>query len=571
MRSVDWRQAASGHVAASLTVLCVTTAIGATAASAAKPKRMSVGHVTFVDRSGVTVDGETVKPGGKSNWDESSELAREWPLYPGNRIRTTAGGLVEFKLDDGKRRAYCRTLPRNGWVVVRPKSAFLKFRDGDTTCATDPAGGQKLMEVGTQIKLDIEGTVFKVVVRGRRSAVKVHKGAIVVSGQEGRNRAVVLGRRQETTVPDGASPSTPTPATFTKGDRQTFRQLDRVLPPVTDNIGPKPTLTTRPHDPSSLRRATFTFSTPEPATFSCAVDGDDFRLCESPLASPRLPPGRRTFKVRATDAAGNTGVTAYSWTIDGSRIAYTRRDPPREGPADIYVMDPDGENVLQLTDDGSSWNPARSPDARKVAFHRGPGPLDTPSDIWVMNADRTARLVITNGRNPTWSPDGSRIAFEGGTYPSREIYIMNVDGTDVKRLTDHPADDADPAWSPDGSKIAFASTRDAAKYDIYVVHVKDLSVTPLVTSPGQDFGPAWSPDGTLIAFHSDRDGSSSRIYLMNANGMGEQAADHHGVRRLQPRLGSRRTRARLPTDHPRRTRPDLHGECGRHRHGASAD
>ncbi len=194
MRFVDWRQAASGRVAASLTVLCVTTAIGATAASAAKPKRMSVGHLTYVDRSGVKVDGKAVSPGGGPYWDESTELAREWPLYPGNAIKTTDAGRVEFTMEIDEKRAYCKTRPRNGWVVVSPKSAFIKFRDGDTTCATDPSGGQKRMRIGTHVKLDIEGTVFKVVVRGRRSVVKVHKGAIVVSGQEGRNRAVVLGR-----------------------------------------------------------------------------------------------------------------------------------------------------------------------------------------------------------------------------------------------------------------------------------------------------------------------------------------------------------------------------------------
>ncbi len=514
MRFADSNWAGCRSVAAMLAAICLTATATVTSASGARPKHPLVGAVTFVSGSGVKVAGKNVGPGGESRLNAKSILR---PLYAGDAVRTTEHGWVQFNVRIGERQAYCKTDPTDGWVVVNPKpSVFIDFRAGITYCGTEPTGGQKPMTARGQVKLDMEDPVFKVVVRGGRRVVSVHKGAIVVSGNDGSQSAVVLGRAQETTVRGEAKPSRPTKTTPTKGEKRTFAKLDQALPPVTDNTAPKPTVT-GPRDPSSLRRATFTFSTPgADATFSCALDGDDFRLCRSPQETPRLAPGRHTFAVKATDAAGNTGVTAYSWTIDASRITFMSR---REGGLQVFVMDPDAEGVRRLTGDGANWDPAWSPDAKRIAFH---STRDGNEEIYVMNADGTGQTRLTanggNDRNPTWSPDGSKIAFESDRDGNREIYVMNASGSGVTRLTSDAAEDIDPAWSPDGRRIAFASMRDAARFQIYVMNPDGSGVTRLVTSTGKDFNPAWSPDGSKIAFHSDRDGISSKIYLMNPDG-----------------------------------------------------
>jgi formylglycine-generating enzyme required for sulfatase activity len=100
---------------------------------------------------------------------------------------------------------------------------------------------------------------------------------------------------------------------------------------------------------------------------------------------------------------------------------------------------------------------------------------------------------------------------------------MNADGSDVRRLTDHPADDYWPTWSPDGSQIAFASERDG-NFEIYVMRVQDVLqgtgdgvLRRLTNSSGDDLEPAWSPSGSQIAFMHYSAGQSA-IYVMPAPG-----------------------------------------------------
>ncbi|MBT7915447.1 hypothetical protein HN588_16235, partial [Candidatus Bathyarchaeota archaeon] len=90
-----------------------------------------------------------------------------------------------------------------------------------------------------------------------------------------------------------------------------------------------------------------------------------------------------------------------------------------------------------------------------------------------MDADGTNWRNVTREfpgreRKPTWSPDGTQIAFDGGDSFKSDIYLVNIDGTGIVRLTDHPEWDQYPAWSPDGTQIAFSSDRDGST-EIYVV------------------------------------------------------------------------------------------------------
>ena len=98
-----------------------------------------------------------------------------------------------------------------------------------------------------------------------------------------------------------------------------------------------------------------------------------------------------------------------------------------------------------------------------------------------------------------------------------DIYSMNADRTDLKRLTNSPGYDVSPSWSPDGSQILFASDR-AGNWDIYVMSAGGLNVKRLTSPPGSNTSPSWASGGSKIVFVSTRDALNGEIYLMNSDG-----------------------------------------------------
>jgi len=124
--------------------------------------------------------------------------------------------------------------------------------------------------------------------------------------------------------------------------------------------------------------------------------------------------------------------------------------------------------------------------------------------------------VTPNSLNPTYSPDGSKVAFVSDMLSSLDIWVIGVDGSELRRLSDFSMDVRDPVWSPDGSRIAFSTSR-GGNPDIWTIQLDGSNPVQLTTGPSDDDQPSWSPDGSLIAFVSGPTGTND-LWTMTADG-----------------------------------------------------
>ena len=155
--------------------------------------------------------------------------------------------------------------------------------------------------------------------------------------------------------------------------------------------------------------------------------------------------------------------------------------------------------------------PTRPPfaDMGQIAFISD---RDGSREIYVMNADGSGQTRLTSNSaseaDPVWSSDGTKIAFSSNVDGNEDIYLINADGSGLVRLTDHPAADRNPAWSPDGTRIVFVSQRDAIPdfegppQELYIMNNDGSQQTRLTNNTTSDYCPAWSPVNDLIAFSS---------------------------------------------------------------------
>jgi len=185
-----------------------------------------------------------------------------------------------------------------------------------------------------------------------------------------------------------------------------------------------------------------------------------------------------------------------SWSPDGKRVAYVS-EKYEPADLDLYSIPAAGGRTRTLTKNFfDEAAPTWSPDGTTLAFTQGRNRVG-------LLEPGGRRRVLANGRDPSWSPRGAQIAFER----AGDIYLMSRDGSNVRAVTSGQAADTGPTWSPDGLRIAFA--RETAEYkDIWSVAADGSDLERLTeVHRGLDrcvvvlaSSPAWSPDGTEIAY-----------------------------------------------------------------------
>jgi Tol biopolymer transport system component len=240
-----------------------------------------------------------------------------------------------------------------------------------------------------------------------------------------------------------------------------------------------------------------------------------------------------------------TGVRGYLPTLHPSgeevatseafvRLVVSRLD----GSGKRVVFDPGHGDGYRGAE--SPWWPAWSRDGNWLVFGVG-APFGGPSDdvnIWKSRPDGTdaENLTPDSGANdalPQLSPDGGQIVFRTMRDGNAEIYVMNVDGGQPRRLTHHPATDTMPSFSSKGDRVAFTSLRDD-DYEVYLLELNAEGgagrLERLTHSPGRDMHPRFSPDDQWVIFTSERGGLNDELPLTQVVFQPQPYGEIHAIR-----------------------------------------
>ena len=232
---------------------------------------------------------------------------------------------------------------------------------------------------------------------------------------------------------------------------------------------------------------------------------------------------RNTIEVMTVSGSERIEVTQanvrhgdVTWSPDSNRIAYTVN---QDGRHQLMVVNKDASMRGLLTtipaQEVGDWS--RNGEAVAFAVRSGAG-----RGLYIRNPDGVNEFRLTDqpDSSPRLSPDSKRIAFISARDGNDELYMIDVDGSNLARVTQSDAPEYDISWSPNGQTILFVSEKDGNP-EIYSISRNGSNLKRLTFNAVVDRYPVWSPSGDRIAFVSHLDGDAD-IFIMNSDGGNQQ-------------------------------------------------
>ena len=205
---------------------------------------------------------------------------------------------------------------------------------------------------------------------------------------------------------------------------------------------------------------------------------------------------------------GNAAQFDVDYSHDGRLLCYAKSDFDRQ--LKLVILNIQEQREFIFSPPGTSRSTVRTP-----RFLPGTGGV-----IFTINGTRGQQIVAvdleaknpkelttSNGANgwPAVSPDGKQIVFSSSRKGAFNLYVMQRDGTRLRRLTESPTSDLHASWSPDGKRIAFTSTRDG-NYEIYLINADGTQLRRVTNHPERDDFAIWHPDGKRLLPIAERKG-----------------------------------------------------------------
>lgn len=223
---------------------------------------------------------------------------------------------------------------------------------------------------------------------------------------------------------------------------------------------------------------------------------------------------------------------------DGKSVIYAAFREPNI--YEIYEVDIVSGVITQLTDRFGNLNgPEISPDGSTIVFKLSTA---NSNELWLMDRDGSnpRRIPNASGWDPTWSPDGSMILFASDMEGAIQLFRIRLDGSDLQKISSLPAIRGRSDWSPDGQFIVTYSGQPWNR-DIYIMNADGSNAKMLSVTGGNSQGPSFSPDGQWVAFTSYFDNYGDdhgcEIYIMRIDGSDTRRLTNNDYCDFQPRWG----------------------------------